>query len=110
MEKEKILKQAQKGKHPIGEMEKSKINVGNWISLIVACVFAVALMIVEGSKKHFDGIYAIASICYLWASVFFFCQYFIAKRKWQVLIGAVLHSIGFITMFTFYILYSVGVL
>ena len=107
MEKEKILEKA-KNRHPIGEMEKQKVNTANWISLVISCVFALALIIVEGIKKQFDALYAIASICYLWATIFYICQRVVAKRSKGVLFGAVLHGIAFIITFTFYILYSVG--
>ena len=30
--------------------------------------------ITEGAKKQFDALYAIASICYLWATIFYICQ------------------------------------
>ena len=73
-------------------------------------IIATALMITLGALGVFTGLYAIASICFVWAGVFYFCQYFIAKRPWQVLIGAILDSIGAIIMFTFFILFSVGVL
>ena len=110
MEREEILKKAQKKKVYIGEMEKEKVNKANWIALIVAQVLAVALMIIEGCLKHFSAIYAIAMVCMCWAMVLYFCQFFIAKRPKGVLIGAVLYSIGFSIMSTFYVLFSIGVL
>ena len=90
-------------------MEKVKINKSCWIANIVAVIVATAFMITLGAMGVFTGLYAIASICFVWASVFYFCQYFLAKRPWQVLIGAVLDSIGAIIMMTFFILYSIGV-
>ena len=110
MEKEEILKKASKKKALVGEMENSKINKSNWIALIAAGVIAVIFMVVEGVLKHFSAIYAIGFVCFAWASVFYFCSYFIAKRPWQVLIGAVLEGLGACAMLTFYILYNVGVL
>lgn len=110
MEKDEILKKAQSKKVYVGEMEKVKINKSNWIALIVAQIIAVAFMIVEGCLRHFTAIYALASVCFTWASVFYFCQYFIAKRPKGVLIGAVLYLIGFAIMLTLYILFNVGVL
>ena len=107
MEKEKILEKAKK-KHPIGEMEKQKINTANWISLSICSAFALALIIVEGIKHNFDALYAIASICYLWATIFYIGQRVVAKRSKGVLIGAILHGLAFIITFTFYILYSIG--
>lgn len=110
MERDEILEKAKKKKVVVGEMEKVKINKSNWIALIVAQVLAVILMIVEGCLGHFSAIYAIASVCFAWACVFYFCQFFIAKRPKGVLIGAVLYAIGLIIMITFYVLISAGVL
>lgn len=110
MDKKEVLQKAQSKRAIVGEMEKVKINKSNWIGNIVACCVAVAFMIIEGVLGHYTSIYAIASICYIWASVFYFCQYFIAKRPWQVLIGAVLHSIGAIIMITNFVLDIVGVI
>lgn len=110
MEKDEILKKA-KTKHPVGEMETAKINKSNWIAIIAAGIVAVALMIVEGALQHFSAIYAIGFICFTWASVFYFCQFFIAKRRFVgIIIGAVLECLGAITMLTIYILYNVGVM
>lgn len=110
MKREEILEKASKKKAFVGEMEKVKINKSCWIANIVAVIIATALMITLGALGVFTGLYAIASICFVWAGVFYFCQYFIAKRPWQVLIGAILDSIGAIIMFTFFILFSVSVL
>lgn len=109
MEKEEILGKAKK-KVVVGEMEKAKINKSNWISVIVAGVVAVIFMIIEGIMGHFTAIYALGAVCFAWASVFYFCQFFIAKRPYGVLIGAILESIGAICMITLYILFNVGVL
>ncbi len=109
MEKEEILKKARK-KYPLGEMEAQKINKSNWIALIVTGIVAVALMIVEGALGHHDALYAIAFVCFTWASVFYFCQYFLAKRPWPVLIGAMLESAGAIIMIVLFILTCVGVM
>lgn len=110
MEREEILEKASKKKVFVGEMEKAKINKSNWISVVCAQVVAVVFMIVEGCLGHFTAIYALAAVCFTWASVFYFCQFFIAKRPKGVLIGAILETIGAITMLTLYILYNVGVL
>lgn len=110
MEREEILEKAKKKRVYVGEMEKSKINKSNWISVIVAQIVAVVLMIVEGCLGHFTAIYALATVCFVWASVFYFCQFFIAKRPKGVLIGAVLETIGAIIMVTLYVLYNLGVL
>ena len=110
MEKDEILEKAKK-KHPVGEMETSKINKSNWIALIVAGIVAVALIITEGVLNHITAIYAIAFICFTWACVFYFCQFFVAKRRYVgILIGGVLDGLGAVAMLTLYILYNVGVL
>ena len=110
MKREEILEKASKKKALVGEMEKVKINKSCWIANIVAVIIATAFMITLGALGVFTGLYAIASICFVWASVFYFCQYFIAKRPWQVLIGAILDSVGAVVMFVFFILFSVGIL
>ena len=104
MEKEEILNKVKEKKAIIGEMEKQKVNKGTWISLIAAGVIAVAFIIVECSLRHWSAAFAIMSICYAWASVQYFCQYFIAKRPWQVLIGAVLDCLAFVASVVLYIL------
>ena len=109
MDKDEILERAKK-KHPVGEMEANKINKSSWIALIVTIVVALALVITEGCLGHFSAIFAIAAICFTWASVFYFCQYFVAKRPWQVLVGAVLEGLGGITMIVLYILLNLGIL
>lgn len=110
MEKEEILATVQKKKAIVGEMEKSKINKSNWIALVCAGIIAVIFMVVEGFLGHPTAIYALATVCFSWASVFYFCQFFIAKRPYGVLIGAILEAIGAGIMLTFYILYDVGVI
>lgn len=110
MEKEEVLEKAKSKKAVVGEMEKAKINKANWIAIVVAGVLAVTFMIVEGLFNHFSSIYAIAAVCFTWASVFYFCQYFCAKRPWPVLIGAVLESLGAMIMFTNFILNIIGVI
>ena len=110
MEKEEILKKAGEKKAVVGEMEKVKVNKANWIAVIVTCFAAVAFIITFGIQGNFTALYAVACICYLWAGVFYFCPYFIAKRPWPVLIGAVLHSLASITMLVFFILRCCGVL
>lgn len=110
MEKQEILEKAQKKRAVVGEMEKAKINKSSWIGNICACIVAVALMIVEGALGHYSAIYVLGMVCFTWASVFYFCSYFIAKRPKGVLIGAILEGIGALIMLTFYILFSTGVL
>ena len=68
-------------------------------------------MIVEGALGHFSAIFAIGAICYAWAGVFYFCQFFIAKRKFVgIMIGATLHTLASVTMLVLYVLFSIGVL
>lgn len=109
MENKEVLEKAGKKKAVVGEMEKEKISKSSWISLVVVGVAAIALMIVEGTLKHFSAIYAIASLCFLWASVFYTLQFFLAKRPWQVLIGAILEGLAFVFFLVRYILCVTGV-
>ena len=107
MEKKEILEKAGKKKAQVGEMEKQKMGKSNFIAIISAGILAVAFMIVEGILGHITAIYALAAVCYTWASVFYFCQYFLAKRPWPVLIGASLEGAGAITMLVLYIVFSI---
>ena len=110
MEREEILNKTQQKKVLVGEMEKNKIDKSMKIALLVAGILAVALMIVEYALGHATAGFAIQSLCYGWASVFYFCQYFVAKRPWQVLIGAVLDGLAFVASITFFVLFCIGVL
>lgn len=110
MKKEEILSNVQKKKALIGEMEKTKINKACWVALIVAGILAVAFMIIEGALGHYPAIWAIGAICHTWASAFFFGQYFMAKRPWPVLMGAILSALGAGAMITCYILFNIGVM
>ena len=111
MDKDEVLKKAQEKKVMVGEMEKQKIGKANWIANICTCVLGLALLITEGALGHAPAAYAIACIFYFWASVFYFCQYFVAKRHYVgILIGGSLHGAAAITMFVLYILCNVGVL
>lgn len=110
MKREEILAKASEKKAIIGEAEKVKINKSCWIANIVAVVIAVIFMVVEGLLGHFSTIYVLGVVCCTWASVFYFLQYFVAKRPKGVLIGGILHGLGAITWLVFYILYSVGVI
>lgn len=109
MEKQEILEKASKKKAIVGEMEHQKINKSMIISLLVVGICAVAFIIAEGSLAHFSAVYAISSLCLLWASLFYTLQYFLAKRPWQVLIGSVLNGLAFAFFFTRYILCVTGV-
>lgn len=110
MNNKEILEKVKSKKVYVGEMEQAKINKSCWIGNIAACVLAVVLMIIEGALGHFTAIYALASVCFTWASVFYFCQFFIAKRPVGVLVGAVLEALGAVAMIVVYIFYNVGVL
>lgn len=110
MNNNEILKKASHKKAYVGEMEKERINKSCWIGNVVAVVLAVAFMIAEGAFSRFSSVYALGVVCYAWASVFYFCQFFIAKRPWQVLIGAVLHGTAALVMMTFYILTAWGII
>ena len=109
MDKKEILEKSQKDKDIVGEMERNKTNKCCWIALIVTGIIAVAFIIIEGALGHFSGIYAIASICFIWGAVFYALQFFLAKRPWQVLIGAVLEALAAIFFIVRYILAACGV-
>ena len=104
MDKKEILEKVKNKKAIVGEMEQAKINKSCWIANIVAVVIAVAFSFVFGAIKIYEGLYAIHTVCLIWATTFYFGQYFVAKRPWQVLIGAVLSGIGAVTNFIFFIL------
>ena len=111
MKKEEILQKAQQKKDIVGEMEKTKINKSCWIANIVAVILAVAFMILEGALARFTTIYILGFLCFTWACVFYFCQYFVAKRLYfGILLGAVLEALGAVTMLTMFILKCVGVM
>lgn len=108
-EKEEILKKAE-NKHPIGEMEQQKLYTCFWISVLTIGVFAITMMIVEGVLGHISTIYILAAMCFLWAAVFYFLEYFVAKRKFAgIMIGAVLEILAFIFFMVRYILCVLGV-
>ena len=109
MEKQEILEKAKK-KALVGEMEKAKINKSNWIAVISTGIIAIILIIVEGILGHKAACFTIGAICFAWASVFYFCQYFIAKRPIGVLIGAIFELLGACVMILNYILTNVGVI
>lgn len=109
MNKQEILAKAQEHKTTIGEMEREKLGKGAIISLLTAAIVAVAFTVVEGIFGHFTAIYAIATICFIWAGTFYTLQYFYAKRPWQVLIGAVLEYMAAIFFLIRYILALTGI-
>jgi len=110
MEKQEILEKAQSKKAIVGEMEKAKINKSNWISLIVTGIVAVLFIVLEAIQGRRAVCFAIGAICFIWASVFYFCQYFIAKRPKGVLYGAIAETLGAIIMVLNYILCWTGVI
>jgi hypothetical protein len=91
-------------------MEYSKISTSNWIAVISMGVVAVAFMIVEGILGHRDSIFALAAVCFTWASVFYFFQYFVAKRRhFGIMLGAILEMVGALIMIANFILVNLGV-
>ena len=110
MKKEEVLAKVAKKKALVGEMEKTKIDKANWIAVIVASIVAIGFIIVEGALGHKPACFAIGAICFSWASVFYFCQHFLAKRPIGVLVGAIFEFLGAAIMTTNYILSSVGVI
>ena len=109
MKKEEVLEKAQSKRDVVGEMEREKLGKSAMISLLCAGIAAIALIVVEGALGHFSAVYAIASICFLWASVFYSLQFFLAKRPWPVLIGAILEGLAFAFFLVRYILCVTGV-
>ena len=109
MDKKEVLEKASEKKALVGEYEKEKISKSIWISLLVAGIVAVGFIIVEGVLGHFAAVYAIASLCLLWASLFYTLQFFLAKRPAGVLIGSVLNGLAFLFFFVRYILCVTGV-
>ena len=109
MNKNEILEKAGKKKAVVGEMEKEKVSKSTWISLLVAGIVAIGFIIIEALLLHASAAYAIATICLLWASVFYALQYFLAKRPWPVLIGAVLEGLACVFFLVRYILCVTGV-
>ena len=109
MNKEEILKKAQSEKEIVGEMERGKLSKSALISLLVTGIVAVTFIIVEGILGHFTAIYAIATICFVWAGTFYTLQYFCAKYPWQVLIGSVLEYLAAIFFVVRYVLALTGI-
>lgn len=110
MNNKEVLEKAGRKKVAVGEMETQKINKSSWIAIIVACVLAIALICVEASLGHKAVCFGIAAICFAWASVFYFCQFFIAKRPIGVLFGAIAETLGCLIMILNYILATLGVI
>lgn len=110
MEKNEILEKAKAKKAYVGEMEKQKADLGIKLSLIFAGILAVLLICFECAQGHFSGGMALGAVCYCWASAQYFFQFFMAKRPWPVLIGAILHGLAFLACVVFYVLFSLKVI
>jgi pheromone shutdown protein TraB len=109
MENKKDIKKAQKQEIAIIE-DKEKTYKACMMASIVACSLAVILMILEGVIGNYTSLYALASVCFMWGSVFGFCRYFLAKKQLTVLMCAIIGALGAITMIVLYILFSAGIL
>ena len=108
MDNKQALEVAGKKKAHVGEMESAKINKCCWIAVVVAGVLGLAFIIVESLLRHYSA-FAIGAIFYAWAGVFYFCQFFIAKRKYVgIIVGGSLHLLATITMIVLYVLFNVG--
>ena len=111
MEREEILQKVSSKKAQIGEYENQKIAKSNWISVIVTGVIALAFICLFGALGLKSVCFAIGGICFSWATTFYFCQYFVAKRKHiGILLGAIGELFGALIMITNCILAIVGVI
>ncbi len=111
MDNKEILEKAGSKKAVIGEYENKGIAKSNWISIIVAGILSLAFIITFGALKMREVCFAIAAICFTWASVFYFCQYFVAERKRVgIVIGAILEAMGAVAMIVLFALCVVGVI
>ena len=111
MDNKEILEKVSGKKTYVGEYENQGINKSNWISVIATGIVAVVFIIVFGALNMKEVCFAIAAICLTWACVFYFCQYFIAKRKKVgILIGAILETFGAVVMIVNFALTVVGVI
>ena len=71
--------------------------------VIIAMIVAIIFIVSEAILGHKQACFAIGAICFSWASVFYFCQFFIAKRPVGVLIGAIFEAIGALIMILNYL-------
>ena len=111
MDNKEFLEKVSGKKAYVGEYENQGINKSNWISIIVAGIVAVVFIIVFGALRMKEVCFAIGAICFTWACVFYFCQYFVAKRKKVgILIGAILETFGAVVMTVNFALTVVGVI
>ena len=109
MKKEEILEKAKK-KVYVGEMEKQKINSGNWIAIIVAGIVAIGFIIAEACLGHKSSCFMIGAICFAWAFSFYLMQMIKTHRSKWLLIGVIGEGLGFAIMLTNYILSLCGVI
>ena len=111
MDNKEILEIASGKKAVVGEYENQGISKSNWISVICTGIVAVAFIIVFACLNMKEVCFAIGAICFTWASVFYFCQYFVAGRRFAgILIGAILEAVGMIAMTTLFALTVTGVI
>ena len=111
MERNEVLKKAQSKKAVVGEFENQKIDKSNWISVIATAIVALAFIVTFAILDQKEACFAIGAICFTWAYVFYFCQYFIAKRKHVgILLGAVFELIGGLIMILNFVLACCGVI
>ena len=110
MDKKEILEKASEKKAVVGEVEAKGISKSAIIALIFAGAMAISFIVTEGCLGHFSASYAIASICFLWAGVFYALQFFVAKRHYAgILIGASLEGLAGLFFLIRYILLVTGV-
>ena len=111
MDNKEIIERASSEKSYVGEYETQGINKSNWASVIATGIVAVVFIIVFAILNMKEVCFAIGAICFTWASVFYFCQYFVAGRRFAgIMIGAVLEAIGMVAMTTLFALTVTGVI
>lgn len=110
MDKNEVLQKVAKKKALVGEMENAKINKCCWIGVIAAGVAALLLIVIEALQGHKAVCFGIGAVCFIWAAVFYYCQYFLAKRPVGILLGAIGETLGAAIMILNYVLATVGVI
>lgn len=110
MTNREVLKKVQSKKALIGEMESKMISKCNWISVILTGIVAIAFIIVEASFGRKATCFLIGSIYFTWASAFYYCQYFLAKRPIGILLGGIGETVGALIMILNYVLTLCGVI
>ena len=109
MEKQEVLVCMQNKNVVSGGEDNLKIDKSCLIATVVACSVAIILMIIEGIMGNYTSLYALGSVCLLWAGVYHFCRYFLRKKKTIFILSGVLLSLGAIAMILLYILFSAGI-